>query len=270
MPAPDLDAYFARLGYTGPREPTLATLRALQLAHLSAIPFENLDVLLGRGIRIDLAAVEDKLVRQRRGGYCFEQNTLFSAVLCALGFEVTPLLARVRWGIPPAQRTPLTHMILRVTLDGRPWLADAGFGGVAATAPLALDTTAGQTTPHDLRRLVREDRTLTHQLFTADGWTDVYTFTLDDPAPVDFELGNWYSCTHPQGHFLNNLIVTRVAGDRRLALFNREFSIRHPDGRVEKEPVDSPARLLTLLAEHFDLRFPTDTRFGAGEKPWPN
>lgn len=266
---PDLDAYFARIGYTGSREPTLATLRALQVAQLNVIPFENLDVLLGRGIHMDLAPVEDKLVRQRRGGYCFEQNTLFSAVLRALGFQVTPLLARVRWGVPPDRPTPLTHMILRVTIDGRPWLADAGFGGVAATAPLALDIAAGQPTPHDLRRFVAAERALTHQLFTADGWADVYTFVLDEPASVDFELGNWYSCTHPQAHFLNNLIVTRVAGERRLALFNREFTIRHPDGRVDKEPIASPDHLLALLAAHFGLHFPPGTRFGQGDKPWP-
>src|ERR1051325_366706 len=117
----NLDAYLARIGHTGSREASLATLRALHLLHVGAIPFENLDVLLGRGIRMDLESVEQKLVRDRRGGYCFEQNTLFAAVLRALGFKVDAFLARVRWNVPQENRTPLTHMILRVEIDGRPW-----------------------------------------------------------------------------------------------------------------------------------------------------
>lgn len=266
---PDLDAYFTRIDYSGPRAATLEALRGLHFAHVCRVPFENLDVLLGRGVRIDLPSVEEKLVRQRRGGYCFEQNTLFCAVLRALGFSVTPLLARVRWQAPAQVRTGLTHMVLRVDLEGRPWLADVGFGGIGSTAPLALDTTDEQPTSHDLRRFVFQGHKVTQQVRVDEGWGDVYEFTLEEPGPMDFEMGNWFSCSHPKAHFMNQLVVTRVAPDGRVIIFNREFTVRDRDGLAEKREIASPAELLTLLARHFDLHFPASTRFNPPAAPWP-
>src|SRR5215471_15232590 len=150
----DLDAYLARIGYVGPREPSLAVLRSIHALHPSAIPFENLDVIRGVGIRLDLPSIEQKLVRDRRGGYCFEQNGLFAAVLEELGFEVTPLAARVRWQVPPDVRTSLTHMVLRVDVERVPYLADVGFGGQTPTAPLRLDVPDAQRTPRETFRVV--------------------------------------------------------------------------------------------------------------------
>jgi N-hydroxyarylamine O-acetyltransferase len=258
---PDLDAYCARIGYTGPRDPGLATLRALHMRHVSAVPFENLDVLLGRRISLDPAVIAEKIIARGRGGYCFEQNTLFAAVLRTLGFTVTPLLARVRWQVPAEVRTPLTHMVLRVEVDGRPWLADVGFGAVGSTGPLTLDTAGPQPTPHETRRLVAQPGHVMHQVLHGSTWCDVYQFSLEPPEPSDFELGNWFSCTHPRAHFVNNLVVTRVRGPERVILFNREFIVRQPDGTADKRELTSPVELLTLLAEHFNLRFPADTRF---------
>ncbi|HEY6175060.1 MAG TPA: arylamine N-acetyltransferase, partial [Kofleriaceae bacterium] len=123
----DLDRYFARIGYDGPRDATLATLNGIANAHVQAIPFENLDVLLGRGIDLDLDAVQRKLVDDRRGGYCFEQNSLLLAVLGELGFEARPLSARVRMQRPRDFVPARTHLVVRVELDG-PWLADVGIG----------------------------------------------------------------------------------------------------------------------------------------------
>lgn len=263
-------AYFARIGYSGPREATLATLRALHLRHVNAIPFENLDVLLGRGVRIDLDSVERKLVRERRGGYCFEHNTLFAAVLRAIGFAVTPLLARIRWQKNAAERTPLTHMVLRVQADGRDWLADVGLGGVGATAPLALDTDAEQITPHEPRLLVRDGARIIHRMRAGQSWGDVYEFTLEEPLPVEFEIANWFSCSHPQAHFMNNLVVTRVDGDRRLTIANREFAIRSLDGTQERRELTSPEDLLAVLSQFFELKFPPGTRFGPAASAWPS
>ena len=139
----DLDAYFARIAYDGPREPTLAVLRALHQKHPDAIPFENLDVLLGKPISLDPAAVDAKLIGAGRGGYCYEQNSLFKRVLTALGFEVTGLIARVQWMVPAdAPARPRSHMVLGVKLPGdegnETWLADVGFGGCVLTGPLRL------------------------------------------------------------------------------------------------------------------------------------
>ena len=265
----DLDAYFARIGYTGPRAPTLAVLRALQLQHMMAVPSENLDVLLGRLISIDPVAIQQKIVRERRGGYCFEQNTLFRDVLRALGFAVTPLLARVRWQVPADFRTPLTHMVLRVEAEGRFWLVDVGMGAFGATAPLALDTEEEQSTPHEPRRLLKKSDVTLHQLRSGTAWLDVFEFTLTEPVPMDFELSNWYSCTHPKAYFVNNLVVTLTQRDRRVIIFNCDFTYRYPDGRAETRNIASPEELLVLLAKHFGLPFPAGTRFGGPVAAWP-
>lgn len=264
----DLDRYFARIGYTGPRAADLQTLRALHQLHVQAIPFENLDVLLGRRIDMSEAAVCRKLVDGLRGGYCFEHNTLFRAVLAALGFEVEPFLARVRFNVPSEVRTGLTHMILRVTIDGRRWLADVGFGGVGGSAPLALDTEETQTTPHEPRRLIRRGEVIVHQALLGSEWKDAYEFVLEPPAPIDFEMGNWYSCTHPQAHFINNLVVARLDGAQRLIITNREFIVRQIDGSALRREIASPKELLDLLATRFGLVFPETTVFKAPGLGW--
>jgi N-hydroxyarylamine O-acetyltransferase len=151
----DLEAYLARIGYTGSRAPTLDTLHALTAAHAQSIPFENLDVLLGLGIELEPERAFDKLVRRRRGGYCFEQNTLFLRVLQTLGFEARALSARVRIDRPRGETPPRTHVFLRVEVGGRTWLTDVGVGGLSLTAAIRLDTGAEQATPHEPRRIVR-------------------------------------------------------------------------------------------------------------------
>ena len=134
----DLEAYLQRIGYDGGLDPTVETLTALHRAHVLSIPFENLDILLGRPIRLDLASLQAKLVRGRRGGYCFEQNALFAAVLEHLGFDVTGLAARVTMG--EERTTPRTHMILAVDIAGTRWLADVGFGGDTLLDPISFES----------------------------------------------------------------------------------------------------------------------------------
>ncbi|HVS52027.1 MAG TPA: arylamine N-acetyltransferase [Opitutaceae bacterium] len=265
----DLESYFARLGYTGPRTPTLATLRALQFAHVCAVPFENLDVLLGRGIRIDLPSIEEKIVRQKRGGYCFEQNTLFAAVLRALGFAVTPLSARVRWQVPADVGTPLTHMLLLVEAEGRRFIADVGFGSMSLTGPLLLDTEDEQPTPHEARRLVRRGPLVVHQARLGEEWSDVYQFTLEPQSPIDYELANWFTSTHPQSRFVQNLTAARVEPGLRHTILNHEFTTRHVDGRIAKRTLADADELLAVLAEYFHLSFPAGTRFGSPGASWP-
>ncbi|MDU5687384.1 MAG: arylamine N-acetyltransferase, partial [Kluyvera cryocrescens] len=132
-----LNAYFARLGWTGTPDVSIETLRSLHLHHNGAIPFENLDVLLPREMHLDDQALEDKLVNARRGGYCFEQNGLFERALREIGFNVRSLLGRVVLAHPP-QMPPRTHRLLLVETDGERWIADVGFGGQTLTAPIKL------------------------------------------------------------------------------------------------------------------------------------
>src|SRR5215470_14006816 len=149
----DLDPYFGRIGYSGSRAPTLETLRVLHLRHALAIPFENLDPLRRRPVRLDLASLEHKLVRGGRGGYCFEHNLLFKAALDALGFRVAGLAGRVLWNLPDGVSLPRTHMLLRVAIDGQDHIADVGFGGQTPTGPMRLVADIEQETPHEPFRL---------------------------------------------------------------------------------------------------------------------
>lgn len=258
----DLDAYLERIRYSDTREPTAATLAGLHRQHVRSIPFENLDVLLGQPIGIDPGSIQDKLVRRRRGGYCFEQNGLFRLALETLGFTVTPLIGRVRWMIPDDTPTAATHMVLRVEADGRSWLADVGFGSMSLARPLLFETDLEQTgVAFEPRRLITRGPHLVHQARIEHAWRDVYQFAPEPAAFVDFEMGNWFTSTFPQSRFKQNLIAARSEDDRRFALLNREFTVRHADGRVEKRALASPADLLDVLARHFDLHFPAGTRF---------
>lgn len=265
----NLDAYFSRIGYHGPRTPTIETLNAIHRAHAQAIPFENLDVLLGRPISLAPSAVFDKLVRDRRGGYCFEQNILLASALRALGFQLVPMLARVRWQVPEGVPTPQTHMLLRVEIGGQPWLADAGFGGVGLTRAIPLDTDTEHGAPGEWRRCVRDGRYLLQQVRFDTDWLDVYRFAVEEAPPIDFEVANWFTSTHPESRFRKNLIVARVDGDRRLAVQNREFVLRRSGHPPEKREIESPEELLAILAQYFGLRFPPGTRFGPPGSPWP-
>ena len=266
----DLDSYFSRIGYTGPREPSLAVLRSLQALHPAAIPFENLDVIRRVAIRLDLPSIEKKLVRDRRGGYCFEQNALFAAVLEELGFEVTPLAARVRWQVPSQTQTALTHMVLRVDVERAPYLADVGFGGQTPTGPLRLDVPDAQRTPHETFRITRTGERYALQIQLPDGYSDLYVFTLERQYLVDFELGNWFTSTHPTSHFVQNLTLARAGPEgERISLFNRELVIRR-GSEAEKRNLQTPEELLEVLASHFGLHFPAGTRFGSPGAPWPS
>lgn len=267
----ELEAYFERIGYDGPRDPSLRTLHGLTQAHTSSIPFENLDVLLGR--RIDLApeALMKKLVHDRRGGYCFEQNGLFLAVLEAMGFSVKPLSARVRIDRPRDFTPPRTHVFVRVELGGESFITDVGVGGLSLTSALRLHTEEAQETPHEPRRIIREDGRLFHQVKMGDEWKDVCEFTLEEMPLIDRELGNWYTSAHPGSHFKNRLIVARAAPNgERLTLVNDELKVRDRQGHAEVTKIASRAELLAILRSRFGLEFSPETRFGGPGTPWPN
>jgi N-hydroxyarylamine O-acetyltransferase len=261
-PTFDLDAYFARTGYEGPRRPTLDVLARVTERHTLTIPFENLDILLGRPVRLDVASLEGKLVRGGRGGYCFEHNTLLAGVLRQLGFELDTLAARGRWMVPPGVILPRTHMALAVKLDGRSYLVDGGFGGVGVTAPLRLDLDGEQPSLFEVQRIVPDPEGKLLQAKLNGEWRDLYAFGERPSPAVDFEMANWFTSTHPNSRFQQSLIVTTAAAGIRASLFNRDLSV-YRDGRIEKTVIDDPDRLLEVLASRFHLAFPPGTRFGA-------
>ncbi len=264
----DLDAYFARIGYSGPREATLPVLNALASAHARAIPFENLDVLLGRPIALDEASLVGKLVHARRGGYCFEQNGLLLAVLEKLGFTARPISARVRWQKPRDYTPPRTHLFLRVELDGQSWLVDVGVGGLSLTSAIRLVENIEQPTPHETRRLVRDGARWLHQVQIAGEWLDVCEFTLEEMPPIDRELANWFTSTHPESHFRHRLIAARATRDGRITLQNRELVRRRHGGPSEAHVIADHDELLRVLADEFHLEFPADIRIRCTGLEW--
>lgn len=271
MPPPfDLDAYLARIGYSGPRTPTASVLDGVLRRHVYSIPFENIDVQLGRPIRLDPVSLQQKLIHDRRGGYCFEQNGLLQLALRSIGFTVIPLFARVRWQVPPEVTTPFTHMLLRVECEGASWIADAGFGSGSLTAPIRLVLDEPQPTPHEARRLVRRGDWHVHQTQTPSGqWEDLCVFTLTPTPAIDYEVSNWWTSTHPNSRFKQNLLLALAADGLRHTLMNRDFTTRWTDGRVEQRIIDSPAELVALLADKFGLALPPDTVFTIPAAPWP-
>ena len=275
----NLDSYFHRIGYKGSRAPTAETLAAIHTHHASAIPFENFDVLLGRGIKIDPAAIARKLIDERRGGYCFEQNSLLADVLRALGYRVTPMLARVRWKVPIETPTALTHLVLRVECDAGPFLADVGFGSMSLYRPLVFEYDTSQQVSLEKRRLILRpspvfpdmppQQVIVHQAQIGAEWLDVYHFTGEPAASVDAELGNWFTSCHAQSRFKQNVVAARTEETYRCTLLNRDLKIRHRDGRVIERAIQSPAEMLEVLEEYFLLSFPAGTRFEAPELVWP-
>ena len=267
---PDLDAYFARIGYRGSRAPTRTTLDAIVLAHVRTIPFENLDVLLGRGIDITPAAVEQKLVRDRRGGYCFEHNGYLLEVLRALSFDVRPLSARVRIGRPREMTPPRTHTFVHVTIDGVPLLADVGVGALSPTASLRFDLEGEQATPHEPRRLVREGTwsgdlrdpraRIFHQARLGPDWVDVAELTLEEMPEIDREVANWFTSTHPRSHFRGRLMAARASEHGRVTILDDELTHRGPDGVGVTTKLTSVEAMEEALAEHFGIRLPEGVR----------
>ena len=248
-----LARYLARIGYAGPVAPTLATLAALQAAHQAAIPFEAMDALTGEGVDIDPRAIEAKLIDRRRGGYCFEQNGLFLRVLQAIGFAAEGLLGRVRWMLPEdAPPTGRTHMVVRVTIDGRAWLADVGFGATVPPQPLALGDALPQPTRHESYRVQPLDTGYRVEAEIAGAWKTLYDLEAAPAPAIDYEIGNWYTSQHPSSHFRHQLVAARTTADARHGLRDNRLTIRHVGGAIEQRYL-SADEIEAALADIFLL-----------------
>ena len=252
----DLNAYLERIGYRGPRTATLDTLEALHSLHPAAIPFENLNPLLGLPVALDLDSLQKKMVAGGRGGWCFEQNTLFRHALEALGFTVTTLGARVLWNAAPGSPVgPRSHMLLQVNLKGLAYIADAGFGGNVLTGPLRLEPDVAQSTPHEPHRLVALDNGFRLEACVDGEWKPFYRFTLEPQFPSDYEVSNWYLCNHPNSMFRQTLICARIRPEGRYALRDNTLAIHRTEGS-EKRTMTDAADLRRCLENDFGLRLP--------------
>jgi N-hydroxyarylamine O-acetyltransferase len=253
----DLDVYLRRIGYSGPAQPSEDALAALHRAHLAAIPFENLDIMLGRGVQVDLDSIQAKLVRARRGGYCFEHGQLFGAVLDRLGFGVERLLARVGPDGQPAR--PRTHLTLRVTAGAGIWLADVGFGS-SPPGPLSLRRPRAGG-PQDLDGWVYEvvpdeetERTWKLRELQGGDWVTLYRFEDQRAYPADVVMSNHFTSTHPESWFTWRPIVVRRDPDAIVSLVGRGYTVTRP-GHVKERRQLTDDEFAAALTDVFALTF---------------
>lgn len=262
-PQLDLDAYLARIGWTGERRANAATLRSLHRAHMYGIPFENLEPIGGSAPSLALPDIEAKLVRGGRGGYCYEHNTLLAAVLEAFGFGVRRLAARVVLGADGVIR-PRTHMALLVDVPGEPgpYLADVGFGAVGAlleAIPLVADTEFRDATRR--HRLVHAPHAgplelWVLQAYEDEAWTDQYAFTLEPFEAPDFEVINWHIATNPRSPFSHLLYIQRTMPDAHLALSGRHLLETRSDGSRKERELSGHDEILRVLTADFGIAVP--------------
>jgi N-hydroxyarylamine O-acetyltransferase len=253
-----LDEYLARVGVSGPLSPTLETLTALLLAHMTRIPFENLDVLLGRGIRVDLDSVHAKLVTARRGGYCFEHSTLLKAALEAVGFEPLPHSARVVL-LVPRSAAPRTHMFLTVKIGADTFVLDPGFGGHGPLVPVPLVENRETRDGPDLHRLTRRDGEWVLEAQIGGTMTPLWMSTFEVESPVDFAMANHFTSTWTDSPFVNRLMLRALTPDGRVTVMNRDVTIAR-GGRFDKTQLADRAALKALLADHFGIDLPEAER----------
>jgi len=250
----DLDAYLERIGLRG--RPPIA---AIHRAHVTRIPFENLDPRAGIPVSLAPEAIAAKLIDARRGGYCFEHNLLFRQALEQLGAKVEPLLARVRGGRASSPAGPLTHLLLRVEHEGALWHMDVGFGRGTLLEPIPF----GPGGPYEQSgwryRVISEGALLVLQTAVDGNWEDLYAFSTEVVQEIDIEVGNWFTSTHPQSRFVTNLLITahdEHAVRSTLSDFAGELtlSVSSPTQRT-REPV-AEADVPRVLAEVFGLEQP--------------
>src|SRR3954447_16712787 len=247
----DLDAYLSGIGQeAGP--PNAATLDRLHRAHVRTIPFENLDVVLGRPVATDLAGVQDKLVARRRGGYCYEHTVLFGAVLERLGYRVDRLLARI--GDDPVRPGPRTHMALHVMADDstdvNEWLADVGFGA-GSLGPVPRPDGPPVQEGGGAYRVTRDDSG-TYRLERSDatGWSTLHSFTTDRQHASDVAMANHFTATHPSSPFVGRVVAMRRAEDSLTRVFDSRWEVSRPDGTGDARDL-SPGEIVDVLIEEF-------------------
>jgi len=253
--AVDVAAYFDRIGFRGPAEPTVETVRALVAAHNGAIPFENLDPLMGIPVAdLSVAALTDKLVHRRRGGYCYEHNGLMGYVLEELGFGVERLAGRVVWLNPDGPLPAQTHQVLSVTVPGveGPLLVDVGFGGQTLTSPIRLQPGPVQQTRHEPYRISERGDGYQLEAQVRGEWQPLYMFTSRPQPRIDLEVGSWYVSTYPNSFFVTGLTTAIVTDDARYNMRGRNLAIHRAEG-TEKIRFDTAAEVLDALANRFGI-----------------
>jgi len=254
MSSLDLDAYLDRVRWTGGLRRAFDTLAGLLLAHMASIPFENFDVLLGRPVRLDLAHLQEKLVRSRRGGYCFEQTTLFAAVLEKLGFA--PLLHSARVILfSPLTVAARSHMFLTVETESTRYVIDPGFGLLAPRLPIPLVDRADAPVDGEMQWMVRDGDYWVLRARRGDEIVNAWASTLEGDNPIDFEVANHFQATHPSSAFTSRVMLRALTSDGYVSAMNRDVTIRGKDGKRSVQLADRRA-LRELVVQYFGFDLP--------------
>ena len=232
----DREAYLDRIGLGDTVPLTEAGFRDLHRAQTYGIPFENFDIHLGRGISLAAKSLFDKMIGHRRGGYCFELNSLFGMALDAFGFERRPLLARSQRRGEPTSRT---HMLNLVRLDGSDWIADVGFGPIQVREPMPLERDRIDTQDGFMFRMIDGGRFGTMMQYHEDDvWKDWYSFDMEHVWPVDIEMSNYFTSTHPDVYFTQARIAVRTIPFGKITL--RDLTVREYVGGEMTETILEP------------------------------
>jgi len=252
----DIDAYFERIGYNGVPAPTLETLNVIILHHTASIPFENLNPLLKWPVRLDPESLQQKIIVDKRGGYCFEHNLLLGDVLKTIGFDLTWLSGRVLWNRAEGVVSPRTHMLLLVKANNKSFIADVGFGGLTLTGALELKEDIEQATPHEPFRLTKDGEEYILEAKLREEWKQMYRFSLQEQLLPDYEATSWYLCNYPESHFIKTLRAARSAPGIRYALNNNEFAVHQLNGGTERKILSSADEVMKILETVFIIKLP--------------
>jgi N-hydroxyarylamine O-acetyltransferase len=253
----NLNAYFERIGFAGSIAPSLSTLELIHALHPAIIPFENLNPLLGLPVNLDLAAVEKKLLWDRRGGYCYEHNLLLMAVLKELDYTVRGLAARVLWNDPTAIDRKPTHMLLAVDISGATYIADVGFGGMTLTAPIKLKADVEQPTPHETYRLTGGEPDWRLEARIGEEWKVLYVFDASEKTIEDYAPSNAWLSTDPESGFRKELRVALSPSGKRIALRNNRLTIHAESQPPESRLLTSVAEMREVLSGTFGIQLPS-------------
>lgn len=254
----DLAAYLHRIGMTHIPRVSTEDLAKVQRAHRLSIPFENLDVLLGRGISVEDDAIFDKLVTQKRGGYCFEHNALLCWALRTIGFDVQPLLARV-W-LFATETPPKTHTLNLVTINGDEWIADAGFGSsYCPPMPLHEGACVKGADGAEHRLVIDPNHGWMMQIKLAgqSAFKNEFSFTLERVADLDLAMSNHWTATSPQSRFLKSVIVNIAVPNGMIHLNNEVLKITTSD-QSEEHSLTDDVELQQALHDHFGIEMSMD------------
>ncbi|KAB1231179.1 arylamine N-acetyltransferase family protein [Chryseobacterium viscerum] len=248
-----IEKYLERIHYSGEVETNLETLRKIHQLHPKYIPFENIDSYTGTVPSLEVNDIFKKLVIDSRGGYCYEQNLLLSEVLRYLGFNVKLQLGRVVWGRQEDSIAAQTHLLLIVDFEGKKYVVDCGFGTATLTTPILLDEEGQQQTPNGIFKISHKEETYTLWMWK-EQWLPVYRFILEHVEHADLDISNWYLSTHPDSHFKNKLILSKVDENVRYTYTDRVLNIRSDNGAKESISIENEMQLYEILLNTFGLK----------------